>query len=164
MESLETLIADKNLPNFLQDNKQTIRSIRKLAKKNLNSIREKKSEGVSVVDNFDDGSIWFVCAMHHVPEFKEDEYLQLVGKFLTNGHELRPKQNDEVVEKALGICGYVNFLEAATDEDVYKFLWSLYAIRAVHDTKEQRLLTALARKDTPYPGFVMDEEESDDDF
>ena len=53
----------------------------------------------------------------------------MISQTFTNGHNLRRRQNDEVVERLLGICGYINFLEANTDEDAYKFLWSLYAIR-----------------------------------
>ena len=107
------------------------KAIVKLAKINLNQIREKKSECASFVENFSDGSIWVVAAIHTVPEGKEAECSQLISQFFTNGHGLRPKQNDEVVERLLGICGYINFLEASDNKDALKFLWSLYSIRGM---------------------------------
>ena len=131
---LEMLMAGKNFPGFLHENKRLFKfkSIVKLAKTNLNSIREKRLEGNSVLENFRDGSIWIVGAIHCVPEDKHAECSQLISQTFTNGHVFRPKQNDEVVERLLGICGYINFLEHAdTDEDAYKFLWSLHAIRTM---------------------------------
>ena len=49
LERLETLMVAKKFPEFLHDNKRLFKfkSIVKLANSNLNSIREKKSEGVS---------------------------------------------------------------------------------------------------------------------
>lgn len=130
---LETLMVPKNFPEFLHDNKRLFKfkSIVKLAKSNLNSVREKRSEGKSVLDHFSDGSIWFVGAIHSVPSDKTAECSQLISQFFTNGHSLRPRQNDEAVERLLGICGYINFLEANDNQDVFKFLWSLYSIRAM---------------------------------
>jgi len=70
----------------------------KLAKSNLNSIREKRSEGKLVLEHFSDGSIWFVGAIYSVPSDKTAECSQLISQFFTDGHNLRPKQNDEAVQ------------------------------------------------------------------
>ena len=130
---LETMMVDKNIPDFLQANKRLFKfkSMLKQAKSNLNSVRQKISDGKSFVDDFSNGSIWCVTAVHTVPDDKQTECSQLISQFFTNGHNLRPKQNDEVVERLLGLCGYINFLEANSNEDIFKFLWALYPIRAM---------------------------------
>ena len=166
---LETLMAAKNLPELLHENKRMFKfkSIVKLAKTNLNSIKQKISEGNSVLENFRDGSIWFVAAIHSVPADKHAECLQLISHFFTNGHVFRPKQNDEVVERLLGICGYINFLEANTDEDAFKFLLSLKAIRDAKTTSvsmAQSKPTLLTKRPTPHPDFYKDDEETDQDL
>ena len=132
---LETLTIDKSIPEFLRENKRyfKFKSIVKLAVSNLNSIREKISEGESVLGNFSDGSIWFVGAIHSVPEDQIPYSAQLISQFFTNGHDERPRQNDEAVERFLGVCGHTNFLEAKTDLDAFKFLLSLKAIRDAVD-------------------------------
>ena len=119
--------------------------------------------GVSFVDNLSDGSIWFVAAIHSVPADKHAECSQLISQFFTNGHNLRPRQNDEAVERLLSICGHINFLEADTDEDVFKFLWSLDGIKSA-ETMEQSGPTKLARENTPFAGSVKDDEVTDQDL
>ena len=71
--------------SFLHESKRLFKfkSIVKLAKTNLNSIREKRSEGKSVLENFRDGSIWFGAAIHSVPADKHAECLQLISHFRT---------------------------------------------------------------------------------
>ena len=130
---LESLMVLQNVPEYVYDNKRfcKFRSIVKLARSNVDSVREKRSEGKSVLDNFSDGSLWFVAAVHSVPEENTAECSQLISQFSTNGHNLCPRQNDEIVKRLFGICGYINFLEANSDRDVFKFLWSLYSIRAM---------------------------------
>ena len=166
---LEMLMTDKYFPEFLHESKRLFKfkSIVKLAKTNLNSIRAKRSEWNSVLENFRDGSIWFVAAIHSVPADKHAECLQLISHFFTNGHVFRPKQNDEVVERLLGICGYINFLEANTDEDAFKFLLSLKAIRDAKTTSvsmAQSKPTLLTKRPTPHPDFYKDDEETDQDL
>ena len=150
LTQLNKVIIDTSVPDFLRTNRQEIyklrfEAIKNLAKTNLASVMKKRVEKLSFVDEFSDGSIWIVSAVHSVPEDKQNECFDLISEFFKNGLTLiypncdlyqdddysdGPKQNDWVVEQFLDICGYGNFLEATTDEDIHKFLWSLDAIKA----------------------------------
>ena len=137
-QRLETLTVDKNFPAFLHENESLFKfkAIVKLAKYNLKSIREDKPE-----DNLSDGSIWFVAAIHSVPADKQDECSQLISQFVTNGHKLLPRQNDEIIERLSSICGHSSTVfQAKTDEDVFKVFWSLDGIKSAEAIEQSRKL------------------------
>ena len=72
-----------------------------------------------------------VACAGSIEEASQVEACQLISQFFCNGHNLRPTQNDEVVERFLMLCGHVNFLGADCNQDIIDYAKTLYGINAM---------------------------------